>query len=66
MDELIKKEIDAMSYEELLRRWRHAPIGSAIFQGEVGEYYAERMSYMRARVGHEAHVRASKSIGWER
>ncbi len=33
-----KDIIDNMSYEQLLSRWRNAPVGDPIFQGEVGEY----------------------------
>lgn len=62
--EEMTKWIDNASYEQLLARWRNAPIGSAWFQGEVGEYYTEKMKTKRAEVGDEEHVRASKAIGW--
>ena len=58
-----KKAIDAMSYEQLLRRWRHAPIGDPFFQGEVGKYFSTVMTKKRGEDPDEA-VRASKSIGW--
>ena len=62
-----KEWIDNASYEQLLYRWRFAPIGDPIFQGETGEYYSKRMSELRAQDGGDAeHVRASKSIGWDR
>lgn len=64
IDEL-KMWIDNATYEQLLSKWRNAPIGSPFFQGEVGKYYTKRMQEKRAEVGHDAHVKASKSIGWQ-
>jgi len=60
----MKAEIDAMSYESMLRKWRFAPVGDPMFQGEVGDYYAKCMAEKRATEGNAEHVRASKSIGW--
>lgn len=58
--------IDGASYEELLRRWRNAESGEALFIGAVGRYYKSRMDKLRTQEGGEAeHVRASKAIGWE-
>ena len=63
----IKQRIDEMAYVDLLRRWRFAPAGDAMFQGEVGDYYARRMNELRGRLGGAAmHTAASKEIGWER
>jgi len=61
-----QKHIDGLSYEELLRHWRFAPTGDPWFQGETGVYWGTRMSKMRdTPSGQEAHVAASKTIGWE-
>lgn len=61
-----KAQIDAMSYQGLLSRWRHAPVGDPWLQGETGEYWGKRMNELRAKPGgDEEHVRASKSIGWD-
>ncbi len=60
----LKAKIDAMSYEQLLRRWRFAPIGDQMFQDESGDYFKQRMAEVRATVGDAAHVSASKAIGW--
>jgi hypothetical protein len=61
-----KEYIDNLSYESLLRSWRHTPAGSPWFQGETGKYWGERMAELRNKPGgNESHVRASKSIGWE-
>jgi hypothetical protein len=60
-----KAEIDAMSYEQLLRLNRFEPIGSPWFQGYVGTYLMLRMAELRGAPGGQAeHVRASKAIGW--
>ena len=58
-----KKHIDNMSYEELLRRWRFAPVGDPWFQGETGKYWGDRMAELRKT---SDHVGASKRIGWEK
>ena len=61
----VKGKIDSMSYEELLRKWRFAPIGDPMFQGESGCYFDRRMADMRAELGGaEIHTAASKRIGW--
>ena len=59
----LKGQIDELSYGELLRRWRFAPVGDAMFQGESGEYWRKRMSKLR-RENPAEHVRASKALGW--
>lgn len=59
-----KAHIDALSYTELLRRWRFEPGGNAWFEGETGEYWSERMNELRDSPGVD-HVAVSKSIGWE-
>jgi hypothetical protein len=63
---LTKEQIDAMTYEQLLRKWRFAPLGDPTFQAELGEYYSTRMEAKRAEVGPEEHTRISKLIGWDR
>jgi len=60
-----KAHIDALDYRALLYRWRFLPVGDPWFQGETGEYWAQRMWTMRAEPGGaERHVSASTSIGW--
>lgn len=58
-----KEVIDRMSYKELLRRWRFAPLGDPWFQGETGDYWSQRMRELREKGAD--HVGASKKIGWE-
>ena len=61
-----KQHIDSLSYEELLRRWRFAPVGDLWFQDATGKYWSERMNELRREPGgDDAHVAASKLIGWE-
>ena len=66
MNEKTKKLIDEMDYESMLQAWRFHPLGDTLFQGETGQYFAEVMRKKRTEVGDAEHVRASKSIGWER
>ena len=62
-----KAQIDAMGYEALLSRWRFAAIGDPWFEGETGEYWGARMKELRSRAGgDDAHVSASKNIGWDK
>lgn len=63
-EEEMKNWIDSATYEQLLSKWRNAAIGSVWFQGEMGDYYSEKMAEKRANVGNAEHVRTSKNIGW--
>lgn len=59
----LKAEIDAKSYLELLRGWRFSPIGDAMFYGESGEYWGERMRLIRSQPGGDSlHTAVSKAI----
>jgi len=65
LTEELKRQIDAKSYEQLLSRWRNAPVGDAMFQDESGEYWGKRMGELRSQTGGDVrHTAASKSIGW--
>ena len=57
-----KHWIDNASYEQLLQRWRFAPIGDKLFQGELGEYFSKVMAEKKKECDH---VQASKNVGWE-
>jgi len=65
IDAAIKSWVDSASYEDLLRRWRFAPVGDPVFQGETGKYYAEVMWRKKAELSAGEQVRASKNIGWD-
>lgn len=60
-----KDWIDRASYTQLLARWRNAPSGDPMFEGDTGDYYAQVMSDKRKAVGPSAHTAASKQIGWD-
>lgn len=62
LDSKLKAWIDNATYEDLLRKWRNAPSGSAFFIGTIGDYYAERMKALKEADSAGA-VRASKNIG---
>lgn len=59
-----KKWIDNASYEQLLNRWRFAPIGDPIFQGDTGDYYGKVMKEKKAALPDDG-VGASKRVGWD-
>ena len=62
-----KDHIDSLSYEALLSHVRFAPEGDPWFRGETGAYWNDRMRELRLCPGGQAeHVRASKSIGWDK
>ena len=63
--EEMKRQVEAMSYEELLRKWRFAPAGDPMFAGEAGQYYLETMNRKRQALEPGQHVAASKAIGWD-
>lgn len=57
----LKAKIDKLDYFSLLEEWRYAPAGTPIFQGESGNYWRERMEYLRSLPGGiENAVAASK------
>ena len=38
-----KQQIDNMSQYELCEKWRFAPIGDPLLQGETGDYFSKVM-----------------------
>ena len=58
-----KEWIDTASYEQLLSRWRFAPAGDLMFQGDTGDYYKKVMLEKKQSCDH---VQASKTVGWEK
>lgn len=59
-----KKWIDESSYTALLQKWRHAPLGDPLFQGETGEYYSKVM-FEKKKEEPDGGVGASKTVGWD-
>ena len=62
MDSNLKTWIDGATYEQLLEKWRYAPVGSPYFQGDTGDYYAKIMAEKKKEVGQAEAVSASKYI----
>ena len=60
-----KQHIDGLSYEQLLSRWRFAPIGDRWFQGETGDYWGSVMNKKKEEIGQAEASNISKDIGWK-
>lgn len=63
--EKLKAELDAMSYEDLLRLWRFGSAGSPYFQGTILMHFKKVIAEKRRQVGEAGHVAASKKVGWK-
>jgi len=64
LTDALRNEIDSMSYEELLRKWRVYEIGDPLFEGDSGDYYSQRMRTMRkTTITVDDHVDISKKLG---
>lgn len=63
-DEEMKQWIDDATLEQLLNKWRFAPVGEPMFQGDIGKYYAKVMTAKRS-ADPAGWVAASKRIGWD-
>ena len=61
MNKQHKTWIDKASYEKMLHRWRFAPAGDEIFQGDTGPYYSRIMREKREKTDP---VAANKNVGW--
>jgi len=59
----VKNDIDLLSYPELLEKWRKAPVGCEILQGESAVYFAKRMEAKREQEDDDG-AAASKALGW--
>lgn len=60
-----KAWIDNATYEDLFRKWRFAPIGDPLLQGEAGDHFVKMFNKRRSEIGSEEHTRISKRIGWD-
>lgn len=58
--------INEASLEELLRKWRFAPVGDAMLQGDSGDHFCRVMKQKRNEVSAEEWSRISKAVGWEK
>lgn len=62
---LEQKDIDyinSLTYEEMLRKFRFAPLGDPLFYGDSGEYFLKVMSEKKQIINHAA---ISKKVGWK-
>lgn len=66
IDDKTKQEIDSMTYEEMLKLWRFAPLGDPMFQNETGDYFSKVMKEKKNKISDCEQVRVSKSVEWER
>ena len=57
-----KDYIDSLNIEQLLHKWRFAPVGDPWFQGDTGKYWSDRINLRNQN--DDSYVLASKSIGW--
>ncbi len=65
MNKKQKSWIDKATYDQLLQRWRFAPISDPIYQAEIGIYYVNVMREKKEELSHDEQVSASKAVGWE-
>ncbi len=56
---MLRAKIDQMSHTEMARKHRFAPVGDPMFQGRVGEYFAEHFKELGGMT-----TAISKQIGW--
>ncbi|OQB17068.1 MAG: hypothetical protein BWY14_01271 [Parcubacteria group bacterium ADurb.Bin192] len=52
-------------YEELLKLWRHEPVGSPWFVGKIGAAFTEAIRRKRNDIGALKAAEISKKIGWK-
>jgi hypothetical protein len=64
MTEQLKQIIDSMSYSQMLSKWRFAPAGDPMFQGEIGEYFSKAMGEKEKTLQPGEKVGISKKLGW--
>jgi hypothetical protein len=64
LTEQLKKEIDNMTYEQMLSRWRFSPVGDQMFTEESGKYFAQVMREKKNNLSESEHVKVSKDLGW--
>lgn len=58
------REIDAMSYEAMLRLVRNAPLGHRLFRGAVGIHFHAVLRLKRQATPPEDRITISKRVGF--
>ena len=66
LTEDLKNQIDGMNYEAMMSKWRFAPIGDPLFQGESGTHFSKVIAEKRDKISDAERVEASKNVGWVR
>ena len=60
----MRRWTDDASYASLLDKWCNAPVGSPLFQGELGYYSRKVTKEKRNKLPPGEHAAANKRIGW--
>lgn len=55
--------IENATYEEMLRRWRFAPIGDPAFRGDTGKLFSKVLFEKRDKLSPDEQAQASKNVG---
>ncbi len=58
------QEINGMTYEEMLRMVRCAPLDHPLFRGEVGKIFHATMKARRGQLSPEARAEISQRVGF--
>lgn len=61
----LKRKIDNLSYEDMLRKHRFEPIDSDFFIGETGDYFYLKFNRLKKKITEAEKVRVSKKVGWD-
>ena len=65
LTDAMRKKIDGLSYADMLKLVRFAPIGHPYFvKGEVGDYFRAHMNSEREKISDGEAVAISKDLGW--
>lgn len=56
--------IDQASYEDLLRKWRFAPVADLLFVGAVGVHFVKVFEGKKKSLPSNVQVAISKKVGW--
>ena len=59
-----KAEIDAMTFEDMLRKVRFAPLSDPLFRGEVSRYFHQQMRAKRHETPPKERAAISDRIGF--
>ena len=66
MNAKIKREINDMSYEQMLDKWRNSRVGEPLFQHGNDDYFLRVMKKKREKLTEDEFDQISKRVGWEK